>query len=541
MELISNDIAFNSSNIPKIIETPEHFIINTQLYDKQTLKPVPMKFNTNIANLSRVPNITLKNSIETTLYLYSSPYYFQNDLINNEFNSEKLIQDKKDSNIFYLLKKYKYNGDDDTMFYRIQYDTNTKKYNITNNIYIGNITIPYAEKGDMAIIYETDEYFVLKAINQCGDALNLNYLYSSVIKVRKKDFAITILIRSDSGSSKSYTYIHFLTAKNDIVYVYTIGTNDNRNIIKINLSSDIVTTIWNYTSNNGNCINCNLIEINNYYYSLCSYKDTSNNNLYKLMKLSLDTDNDTVNYELLDINLNNFILDSSSNTNLSHSWYMQYTLRKIITSNNIYLSCLIHQTSNMEISRSKAQSYQCKLSVLSLDGNTINVLDVIPLTDGCRGSLIYNDSKHLILYISNCILFYTFNETKTKYVLTYKKAGIFKVVGIDSLNRIITQTTDDTIEMLTDTNACILQADFAEELYDKDDSSKIDTTVSFYAKNFLDEYLETNVKLTLTGPVVFKENNEKTLVISTLKTGLRTVPVTITGYGNIEVIITQNT
>lgn len=539
MELMSNDITIGS-NTPKIIETPEHFIINTQLYDKQTLKPIPMKFNTNIANLSNVPNITLKNSIETTLYLYSSPFYFQNNLINNEFNSEKLIQDKKDYNIFYLLKKY--NEDDDTMFYRIQYDTNIKKYSITNYIHIGNITISYPQKGDMTIIYETDEYFVLKAINQHRYSVNLDYLYSSVIKVRKKDFAITTLIRSDSGSSIPYNYIHFLTAKNDIVYVYTINSgNDNRNIIKINLSSNIATTIWNYTSNNGNCINCNLIEINNYYYSLCSYKDTSNNNLYKLMKLSLDTDNDTVNYELLDINLNNFILDSSSNNNLSHNWYMQYTLRKIITSNNIYLSCLIHQTSNMEISQGKAQSYQCKLSVLSLDGNTINVLSSIPLTDGCRGSLIYNDSKHLILYMSNCILFYAFDETKTKYVLTYKKAGIFKVIGIDSLNRVITQTTNDTIDMLTDTNACVLQADFAEELYDKNDSSKIDTTVSFYAKNFLDEYLETNVKLTLTGPVVFKENNEKTLVISTLKTGLRTVPVIITGCGNIEVIITQNT
>lgn len=535
MELISNDIAVNK-NTPKIIETPEHFIINTQLYDKQTLKPVPMKFNTNIANVSSVPYITLKNSIDTYYYFNESYFHCHNNE-NNEFNNDKLIQDKEDPNIFYLLKKY--NSYDNTMFYRIQYDTNTKKYSITDHICIGNIDSSCSDKGDMAIIYETDEYFILKAIYQTKDYYDLNYLHSSVIKVRKKDFAITILIRSNSGNVSPYFYIHFLTAKDDIVYIYTINSNynsnDNRRIIKINLSSNIATTIWNYTSNNGNCINCNPIEINNYYYSLCSYRDTNNNNLYKLMKLSLNTNNDTANYELLDINLNNFIF------NLSHSWYMQYTLRKIITNNNIYLSCLIHQTGNMEIWQNKAQSYQCKLSVFSLDGNTVNVLSSIPLTDGCRGSLIYNDSKHLILYISNCILFYTFNETKTKYVLTYKKAGIFKVVGIDSLNRIITQTTDDTIEMLTDTNACILQADFAEELYDKNDSSKIDTTVSFYAKNFLDEYLETNVKLTLIGPVVFKENNEKTLVISTLKTGLRTVPVTITGYGNIEVIITQNT
>lgn len=537
MELISNGITVNS-NTPKIIETPEHFIINTQLYDKQTLKPVPMKFNTNIATLSSVPYITLNNSIDT-YYYFSTNYFHCHNNENNEFNNDKLIQDKEDPNIFYLLKKY--NSDEKILFYRIQYNQDTKKYNITHYIHSGNIKAPYNGKGDMNIIYETDEYFVLKSSQQHYTQYTLDgTLSTSIFKVRKKDFNIKTLVGSGSNP-KTYYYTHFLAADNDIVYIYTIDSNDYRKIIKINLSSDVITNIWDYTSNNGNCINCNPIEINGYYYSLCSYKDTNNNNLYKLMKLSLDMSNDTVSYELLDINLNNFTLDSSPANNLSHCWYMQYTLRKIITNNNIYLSCLIHQTGNMEIWQDKAQSYQCKLSVFSLDGNTVNVLSSIPLTDGCRGSLIYNDSKHLILYISNCILFYTFNETKTKYVLTYKKAGIFKVVGIDSLNRIITQTTDDTIEMLTDTNACILQADFAEELYDKDDSSKIDTTVSFYAKNFLDEYLETNVKLTLTGPVVFKENNEKTLVTSTLKTGLRTVPVTITGYGNIEVIITQNT
>jgi hypothetical protein len=143
--------------------------------------------------------------------------------------------------------------------------------------------------------------------------------------------------------------------------------------------------------------------------------------------------------------------------------------------------------------------------------------------------------------MSDCILFYTFDETSEKMICTYKKSGVFIQIGFDSLNRFITQTKDYTIEMLTDTNACILKADFMEEVYDKNNSLDLNTTVSFYAKNFLDEYLETSIKLTLIGPVVFKENNTKELVINTSDKGISSVPVIINGYGNIEVIITQNT
>ena len=180
--------------------------------------------------------------------------------------------------------------------------------------------------------------------------------------------------------------------------------------------------------------------------------------------------------------------------------------------------------------------------LFKITGDTIEIIHIVPLTDGCKGVLYLNeDYSKPIFVMSNSCLFYSFDTTSQKLVNTFKIGGVFVVVGFDSLGRFIVQHTNGAIEILTDTNACILQADFAEELYDKDNASEIDTTVSFYAKNFLDEYIESSVKLTLIGPVVFKENNSKELVISTLKTGMRTVPVIITGYGNIQVIITQNT
>ena len=169
-------------------------------------------------------------------------------------------------------------------------------------------------------------------------------------------------------------------------------------------------------------------------------------------------------------------------------------------------------------------------------------MHILPLTDGCKGVLYLDeDYSKPIFVMSNSCLFYSFDAANQKLVNTFKIGGVFVVVGFDSLGRFIVQHENSAIEIFSETNACILQADFAEELYNKDNASEIDTTVNFYAKNFLNEYIESSVKLTLTGPVIFKEKKSKELVISTLKSGIRTVPVTITGNGNIEVIITQNT
>lgn len=543
MELI-NSASNITYFVPKVIEFPEHFVINTQLYDKQTLKPVPMKF---FVGNSRNPIMLLQTSIDKTRYCRDDSYQFQCIQHNNEYNLQNIIQDKNDPDVFYIRQK---NNVDDyywdvPYFYKIRYNDNTKKYDILNTFNLRDISMVngYNHKGDIKILHETDEYFVLSVVAQYGTygTMYSGYLssyWTAIVLLDKKSFTYTSLIHNNSHQ------YHFLEASNDIVYVlgcdthYISGWRVRKCVLKLNLSSKTASMIWeeSYTITDKYTF-CNPVKIDDYYYELVPYLENKVYS-YKLMKIKLDTATDTVTTELFNINLNGFVMDSSANKNIEYAYYVHYTMRVIKTDSNTYLFLLIHTVPNM---RDVNFSYQHKHVLLKFNGTSFTVIDVVPLLDGCYGSLVNGDSKHQVWYMSNCVLFYIFDETKEKMVCTYKKPGMFMQIGFDSLNRFITQTSEKTVEILTDTNACTLQADFAEELYDKDNTSEVDTTVSFYAKNFSDEFLEVSVKLTLIGPVVFKENNSKELVISTLKTGIRTVPVIITGYGNIQVIITQNT
>lgn len=533
MELMNNlsSIATNVT-IPKLIEFPEHFILNTQLYNKQTLKPVPMKFYVN--NDLNNPFMLLQTSIIKTNYFIT--YCFNQIQNNNEHNHQNIIQDKNDPTIFYVLQKL-YNGYDYMCFYKIQYNDSTKQYDILRTFKTTESGLAYPYKGDIKILYETDKYFIISVTGQhhasydYNDSSNGNSGYGfGIYSINKETFSCITLIKNQS----TYGFCYLLESNDDTIYVLKYYNYYTLQIIKINISAMTATSIWTYaTAQRG--VFCNPVKIGNYNYVLIPYSDGTVYT-YKIMKISLDMSTDTINTELFDINLNGFILDNSPSTDIIYHLFVRYTLRVIKTNTDIYISCLMHEVPN-----SVNYAYQHKHVLLKFNDTSFTVTDVIPLIDGCCGSLEYNDSKHQIFYMLNCVLFYTFDETKEKMVCTYRKGGLFMEIGFDSLNRFITQTYDGNIEILTETNACILNADFDEEIYDKEDGIELDTTVSFYAKNFLDEYFETNVKLSLRGPVVFKENNTKELITTTSKDKIKTVPVTINGYGNIEVIITQNT
>lgn len=529
MELMDNNS--NIVNVtPKLLEFPEHFIMNTQLYEKQTLKPVPMKFYVSEA---LNPFMLLQTSIDKSSSFYghdadATCYWLQDNV---EHNNQNIIQDRNDSAIFYIIQRIYANseGYDRHWMRKVQYNKTTKQYNILKSFVISSSGNAENHKGTLKILHETDEYFVLSVLTQHGYSKE-PYGYGCISLLNKKTFEYTRLIGTGFAN-------FVLKVENDTLYV--LSTNADfytRQIIKINTSSKVCTAIWTETTIANKGISCNPIQIGDYYYVLTPHLQGSLYS-YKIMKISLDTINDTVNTELININLNGFMLDNSSSKNMAYTYYIKYTLRLIQTKTNTFISLLMHTTANVVGN----YNHQCKHVLLRMSDTSFDVVDLVQLRDGCYGSLENNDSKHQVWYTPNCVLFYVFDEAKEKMICTYKKPGVFMQIGFDSLNRFITQTTTKTIEILTDTNACILQADFEEQLYDKDNNSLINTMVNFYAKNFLDEFLKVNVKLTLIGPVVFTENNSKELIVSTLKTGIKTVPVTITGCGNIQVVITQDT
>jgi hypothetical protein len=536
MELMDN-LSNITSIVPKIVEFPKHFIINTQLYDKQTLKPIPMRFH--VENEEN-PFLQLQTSINKTNYYNTGNGQYQCIQNNNEHNIQNIIQDKNDPNIFYTLKQSFYWADnqwkDRQAIFKIKYNENSKIYTTLNSFYTTSAGNRYSDKGNMKILYETDRYFIVSILTQFYYRGTFSYgyineFYGIISLLDKNTFEYTRMIGTSFAN-------FLLEGKDDTAYILITTDTNIRQVNKINTSSMAVTTLWTETPITTRGISCNPIKIGDYYYMITTYLDSTDNTYsYKFMKMSLVTTYDTVTTELVDINYNGFVLDNSPNQDMEYDYHINYTLRLIQTDSNTYFSLLMHTVPNMP----DWYRYQHKHVLLKMNGDSFDVVDLVPLRDFCYGSLENGDSKHQIYYMSDSVLFYSFDETKEKMICTYRKAGMFMQIGFDALNRFITQTKDYTVEMLTDTNPCVLKADFQDEIYDKDNASTIETTVSFYAKNFLDEYLEVNVRLTLIGPVVFKENNSTTLEISTLKTGVRSVPVTITGNGTIEVIITQNT
>ena len=164
------------------------------------------------------------------------------------------------------------------------------------------------------------------------------------------------------------------------------------------------------------------------------------------------------------------------------------------------------------------------------------------------GCMPYTDASVLVLNFNDGVEIWVYDEQEKKYLMTFKKDGVLINTYFDSLNRFYIQwknstpyspTASEGIEMFSLTNASELKADFDLEEYSKNSSDEvIDTFVAYYAKSLIGRYVEVPVKLTLTGGVEF-EDGSKTKSVNTSTTGPNTIPVKITGYGNINVQIEQ--
>lgn len=527
MELIKSSNSITSA-IPKIVETPKHFSLNTQLYNKLSFKPYPMRFFTR--NIG--PALSLYSSINKISSFYPIGYYMTDALYDTEHNHINIIQDKNEHDIFYAIRPSFVDSECYTIE-KTRYDEVTMDYTILNTVSIRSIT--GKARNIVKVLHEFDNAFVLFGYGR--DTGSGTASPESMIGILdKKTFGITVINEGDDRNQ--YT----LAAVDNNLYILRVN-NTNLSvgafyINKLNIDTKAYTNIFEYTQPTNlltKRTTCNPVKIGNDFYMLFTYLE-ENVHYYKIMKTTLDTNTDTVSTELIDIDLKGFVLDETNNLNYGFSLY--HTLRVIESEGNTYLSLLIHLQPN----HVTGPIYKvCKHVLIKVHDNTFTVIDEVKLTDGCFGSLEYIDSKHQIFFTSNSILFYTFNASEEKMILTHKRAGTFSQVGLDSLNRIITLSNDGSLEIITEGNASILKADFAEDIYNKNRNDNIESVVNFYAKNFLDEYVDTEVKLTLIGPVTFKENDSQVLVTSSSDEGIKTIPVIISGFGNIEVIITQNT
>lgn len=528
MEILDNK-SIISQTVPRLIETPDHLIINTQVYDKASFKPVPFEFNvidaTAFCSLNRCI-WTFDNSAGRDMFLHTG-----------NAKNQKMYQDSSNANIFYSLAKYPSYG---TKFMKFKKEENniseqySASWNTNSTSSSCGSTINYGN--DMHILFQNDLYFLLVLkLNYNANAWTSGGARYLVRKFDKKANTFVDLTDFKNGEGQAPIWnAQFMENHDDNVYYYRQTGGNSYGIGRVNLSANTIEILTEFTTTGGLAVIDNPVKIGEYYYVIKDNYQQSGLHEYCFHKIKLDTVANTATCDIINIDLNGFVLDTAPGEVLSGIGEGVYhTLKTLEINNKKYIICTIHSTPN--------QNYypnQHKNIVFEVTDDKIIVKDVITFSNGCKGVLEYIDTNTLVFLFTDSIAFYKFDDTKEKYILTYRKSGIYNTIGFDTLNRFYMQHSTNAIEVMTSMNACVLNADFAEEYYT---NINVDTEISYYAKNFLNEYLSTDVKITLIGPVEFKDDKSKTKITKTSINGLKTLPVTITGSGRIEVIITQLT
>lgn len=506
--------------VPRIVETPEYLVINTQVHDKATLKPIPLEFNMINAPL-------LYSSLNRCIWTYDNnsagPLLF---LHTGNNKNEKLFQDTTNADIFYTLLRYPDYG---IKFIKFQKKENniseifSSAWNYNHSVSCGSA---YGIGNDINVLYQDDSYIVMLLKDSYGsgwDRGGFYYLY----KYDKKTNVFTNITSYKYNLISNYQFMEYY---NDNVYIYRQDSL-NHYVYKLNLSSNVFTQLFVFTSTGCVAVIDNPVKIGDYYYIIKDNYLQSGFHEYCFYKIRLDVATDTVTQEVINIDLNGFILDTAPGEVLSGIGEGVYhTLNTLESNGKNYIVCTVHAVPNINY-----YPNQHKNILFELTDTDIVVKDMTVFPNGCKGVMEYIDTNTLMFLFTDSIAFYKFDNTKEKYVKTYTKGGVFNTVGFDALNRFYVQHNTNAIEVVTSMNACILKADFKEEYYT--DINK-DTEIYFYAKNFLDEYLNSDVRINLIGPVEFLDGSIQVITKTTDK-GMSTLPVRITGSGRIKVVITQ--
>ena len=261
MQILNADVNI-ATVVPKILETPDTFIINAHVYDKPSLKPIPLEFH-NTGNITPLNYMTLNTCIWTLDEYWGTTEGhggYNNLFLHYGNKNQKMFQDTTNPNIFYFitrnsrdgycsvyLNKYEKNNNNITRINAIAHNANYENY---YNAQLGN---------DINILYQTNLYivYVYKYCTRADYDSSKGCGYA-IRKYNKQTHAVTDIKKYEKSCFHNIQFLEY-DESNDNIYLYDnihyywsgtqqYGNNANNcyKIYKINLSSDLLTEIFNY-------------------------------------------------------------------------------------------------------------------------------------------------------------------------------------------------------------------------------------------------------------------------------------------------------
>ena len=538
-----------------VFETPDDIIINSQIYDKVTMKPKPYNFfNTNYC-------LNNKNLFLHEVNILEYPWA----MIAKEPDYRYYIQDTQNSDIFYCLTEQTYNNQNQ-YFLKIQ-KTNTG-FKILNTIapdsgYRYGFSGSYGDSKSSVCHYkmlgQTDKYIILTQTMS-----GIPYVYDSN-QPRRATLSYLIINKSNMTISFKnidiyYDYsVYLIKETNDSLYLYE-NLGGRIYIIRFDPYTNTRTVFFSKeTYADSKCIGIsNIIKFNNKYYILTGNSD---NNYYAFQELTIDFEYNKVSCKekVLEKDSNFLYHYATSRTDFLDCSWLQIDLKNI---NDTYISITIHDNANKihAYGYSRWSSYEYSNAWINL-GQTVSskakyhrhilykydkendkwiskgIINPDEQTQHIYGVLYYDDYTPIFL-LNTRIIAYRLNLKTEKYEKCFEKAGTYYTIGLDKNNKFYMFDSNNNCSIYNDVTSYELFAKFEHDSYNYTDGP-IDTYVSISSKNFLSEYINTKVELTLSGNCKFFENNRKTLITYTKDTGELNIPVTVTNGGTMYCYIKE--
>lgn len=535
-----------------VFETPDDIIINSQIYDKVTMKPKPYNFfNTNYC-------LNNKNLLLHEVNILEYPWA----MIAKEPDYRYYIQDTQDSDIFYCITEQAASKQNQCILKLQRLDTGWKVLNkITpDSGYRYGWSVHYGDSKSSVLHYkllgQTDEYIVL---TQTMSGMP----YEHSINVPRYQTLSYIIIKKSDMSAKSmnietyYDYsVYLIKETKDSLYlyenlggrIYIVRFDPYTNTRTVFFSKEIYADAF--------CIGIsNIINFQNKYYILTC---NSTKDYYAFQELTIDFEYNKVSCKekVLEKDSNFIYHYATSRTDFLDCSWLQIDLKNI---NDTYISITIHDNVNKihghgyslnddfnpwyNLGQTVSSAAKYHRHILYKYDKTNDkwiskgIINPDEQTQHIYGVLYYDDYTPIFL-LNTRIMAYRLNLETEKYEKCFEKVGTYYTIGLDENNKFYMFDSNNNCSIYNDVTSYELFAKFEHDSYNYTDGP-IDTYVSISSKNFLSEYINTKVELTLSGNCKFFENNRKTLVTYTSSTGELNIPVTVTNGGTMYCYIKE--
>jgi hypothetical protein len=504
---ISDSNAITGS-IQRFVKTPQGTIINAMYYDKSKKIPKPFKLFTTLGDTSDISmskklmiNHTLVNHCKTqgdTIVVDSSDITISYVwVISTRSNTLRLMKIKEDSGDVTLLNSVSYSATPTANAFPRSYCSQDSNY----LYYIMSCAGTYHEylvKVDKtSLAMTTVEDYTTYA---WGSHLLSNT--SHIYHARKQGYGTNIIKRYNK--STAIMDVFAITAKTSNIYFSSCFSD----ILKISDTEFYTFSLFhNQTTNKFGITRYHFDTTQSTLATICTEADSTITWGATVTQFPVFASNASMHYEP-------FITTTSDSKQ--------------------YLNIAIYENSNTSTA-TNLTSLGIYTFLLDMTNNALTFKSFVqPTVDYFRGFHGIKNNTYLVCGSPTSSIFMSFDTVNEKFVIADTISNQANHIGIDQSEGIWIAYSDTSVEYLTPTIPTYVNVKFEKQSADYD-GTDINTYLTINCINYSNAYIEANIQLTLSGDVVFTDNNSKVITVKTLTTGDLKVPFIVKGKKSVTV------